>query len=267
MACADRAQAPSGTGYALENRIVLSRVCPRPFAIATCSGSERSIAHRDGLTALAPANRRDHPRVVLLTPGPSTKPTSSTRISLDISGSPSSKGRISPCDSRVFIKTLEGLRQVDVILRRLDDSFCDPLELRPDSALGVAGLMEAVRAGTSRWQTRWGPDWSKAAVAAFLPALCRHLLGEELLLSPARSWWCGHGRSAMHFAHLDELVIKPSFPPATRQPVFGRCSVPSRKALRSALRARPRITSPRRRSRPPRGMERAGLRTAAARAR
>src|SRR6185295_7777192 len=96
-------------------------------------------------------------------------------------------------DSKVFIKTLEGLHQVDVILRRLDDSYCDPLELRPDSMLGVAGLMEAVRAGHVTMANALGSGLVEApAIAALLPTLCRHLLAEELLLAPARSWWCGY---------------------------------------------------------------------------
>ena len=145
-------------------------------------------------------------------------------------------------DSRVFIKTLEGLRRVDVILRRLDDNYCDPLELRTDSTLGVAGLMEAVRAGNVTVANALGSGLVEApAVAAFLPELCRRLLGEELLLSPARSWWCGHPDDLQYvLTHLDELVIKSSFPPATRQPVFGRAlSAEQKGSLRNALLARP----------------------------
>ena len=241
---ADRAQAPSGAGYALENRIVLSRSLPEAFR--DCHVQRLGAfyrAHRDGLTALAPASRRDHPRVVLLTPGPLNETYFEHAYLARYLGFTLVEGAdLTVRDSRVFIKTLEGLRQVDVILRRLDDGFCDPLELRADSALGVAGLMEAVRTGHVTVANALGSGLVEAAaVAAFLPALCRHLLGEELLLSPARSWWCGHPDDLQYvLAHLDELVIKPSFRPATRQLVFGRAlSAEQKGALRSALRARP----------------------------
>ena len=241
---ADRAQAPSGAGYALENRIVLSRSLPEAFR--DCHVQRLGAffrAYRDGLMALAPPDRRDHPRGVLLTPGPLNETYFEHAYLARYLGFMLVEGAdLTVRDSRVFIKTLEGLRQVDVILRRLDDSFCDPLELRPDSTLGIAGLMEAVRAGHVTVANALGSGVVEApAVAAFLPELCRRLLGEELLLSPARSWWCGHPDDLQYvLAHLDELVIKPSFPPATRQPVFGRSlSAEQKGALRSALLTRP----------------------------
>jgi len=241
---ADRAQAPSGAGYALENRIVLSRSLPEAFR--DCHVQRLGAffrAHRDGLMALAPPDRRDHPRVVLLTPGPLNETYFEHAYLARYLGFTLVEGAdLTVRDSRVFIKTLEGLRQVDVILRRLDDSFCDPLELRPDSTLGVAGLTEAVRAGHVTVANALGAGLVEgAAIGALLPELCRLLLGEELLLSPARSWWCGQPDDLQYvLAHLDELVIKPSFPPATRQPVFGRAlSAEQKGALRSALLARP----------------------------
>ena len=92
-------------------------------------------------------------------------------------------GDLTVRDRRVFIKTLEGLQPVDVIFRRLDDSFCDPLELRSDSSLGVAGLVEAARAGNVAIANALGSGVIEtAAIMPFLPGLCRHLLGEELRL-------------------------------------------------------------------------------------
>jgi uncharacterized circularly permuted ATP-grasp superfamily protein/uncharacterized alpha-E superfamily protein len=241
---ADRAQAPSGAGYALENRIVMSRSLPEAFR--DCHVQRLGAffrAHRDGLMALAPPDRRDHPRVVLLTPGPLNETYFEHAYLARYLGFTLVEGAdLTVRDSRVFIKTLEGLRQVDVILRRLDDSFCDPLELRSDSALGVAGLVEAVRSGHVTMANALGSGLVEAAgVSTFLPDLCRHLLGEELLLHPARSWWCGHPDELQYvLAHLDELVIKPSFPPASRQPIFGRTlSAEQKSLLRSSLLARP----------------------------
>ena len=113
-----------------------------------------------------------------------TRRTSSTRTWRDISASRSSRARdLTVRDRRVFIKTLEGLQPVNVIFRRLDDSFCDPLELRGDSFLGVAGLVDAVRAGNVVVANALGSGVIEtAAILPFLPALCRHLLGEELQL-------------------------------------------------------------------------------------
>jgi uncharacterized circularly permuted ATP-grasp superfamily protein/uncharacterized alpha-E superfamily protein len=241
---ADRAQAPSGAGYALENRIVLSRSLPEAFRDCHVQRIGAFFrAHRDGLMALAPTDRRDHPRVVLLTPGPLNETYFEHAYLARYLGFTLVEGAdLTVRDSRVFIKTLEGLRQVDVILRRLDDSFCDPLELRSDSTLGVAGLVEAVRAGHVTMANALGSGLVEAAgITACLPGLCQHLLGEELLLSPARSWWCGHPDD-LHYvlAHLDELVIKPSFPPAASQPVFGRTlSAEQKSLLRTSLLARP----------------------------
>jgi uncharacterized circularly permuted ATP-grasp superfamily protein len=95
-------------------------------------------------------------------------------------------------DRRVFLKTLEGLQGVDVILRRVDDSYCDPLELRGDSFLGVPGLVEATRAGNVAMANALGSGLMESpAFLAFLPGLCRHILGEELLLPSVATWWCG----------------------------------------------------------------------------
>jgi len=241
---ADRTQAPSGAGYALENRIVLSRSLPEAFR--DCHVQRLAAffhAHRDALMAVAPEERRDHPRVALLTPGPLNETYFEHAYLARYLGFTLVEGAdLTVRDGKVFIKTLEGLRQVDVILRRLDDSYCDPLELRPDSMLGVAGLMEAVRAGRVTVANALGSGLAEApAIAAFLPELCRSVLGEELLLAPARSWWCGHPDDLQYvLAHLDELVIKPSFPPRARQPIFGRTlSAEQKSGLRNALLAHP----------------------------
>jgi len=241
---ADRTQVPSGAGYTLENRIVLSRSLPEAFR--DCHVQRLGAffrAHRDTLMSLAPPDRQDHPRVVLLSPGPLNETFFEHAYLARYLGFTLVEGAdLTVRDSKVFIKTLEGLRQVDVILRRLDDSYCDPLELRPESMLGVAGLMDAVRSGHVTVANALGSGVVEApAIAAFLPQLCRNLLGEELLLSPARSWWCGHPDELQYvLAHLDELVIKPSFPPASRQPIFGRTlSAEQKGGLKNALLARP----------------------------
>jgi len=241
---ADRTQAPSGAGYTLENRIVLSRCLPEAFRDCRVHrlGSFFRM-HRDALMSVAPEQCRAHPRVVLLTPGPFNETYFEHAYLARYLGITLVEGAdLTVRDSRVFIKTLGGLRQVDVIFRRLDDGYCDPLELRSDSTLGIAGLMEAVRSGNVSVANALGSGLLETpALAAFLPSLCRTLLGEELLLQPARSWWCGHPDDLEYvLAHLDELVIKPAFPPSRRQPVFGRMlTADQRSRLRAALRTRP----------------------------
>ena len=116
-------------------------------------------------------------------------------------------------DNRVFLKTLSGLDRVDVILRRVDDDFCDPLELRNDSMLGVPGLVEALRAGNVAIANALGCGLLQSpAFMAFLPGLCRHLLGEELKLPSAATWWCGQDSARQYVVeNLDRLVVKPAF--------------------------------------------------------
>jgi len=145
-------------------------------------------------------------------------------------------------DRRVFIKTLEGLQPVDVIFRRLDDSFCDPLELRSDSSLGVAGLVEAARAGNVTIANALGSGVIEtAAIMPFLPGLCRHLLDEDLMLPSVATWWGGQPAELEYvLEHLDELVVKRAFPTEAREPVFGRkLSRREKSSFTAELRARP----------------------------
>ncbi|MGE3577536.1 MAG: circularly permuted type 2 ATP-grasp protein [Vicinamibacterales bacterium] len=239
----DRAQAPSGAGYALENRIVLSRGLPEAFR--ECQVPQLSSffrAHRDGLARLAPPLTRD-PRVVLLTPGPLNETYFEHAYLARYLGFTLVEGGDLTCrDGRVFIKTLDGLQPVDVILRRLDDGYCDPLELRSDSTLGVAGLVEAARAGHVTVANALGSGLIESpGLAAFFPELCRRLLGEELLLQPARSWWCGHPDELTYaLEHAADLVFKRSLPGSASPPIFGRMLTRDQvKSLRAALRARP----------------------------
>ena len=240
---ADRTQAPSGAGYALENRIVLLRSLPEAFRdcqvhrLASFFG-----AQRDTLRAMAP-QPRDQPRVVLLTPGPYNETYfEHAYLARYLGFTLVEGGDLTVRDRRVFIKTLEGLQPVDVIFRRLDDSFCDPLELRSDSSLGVAGLVEAARAGNVTIANALGSGVIEtAAIMPFLPGLCRHLLGEELKLPSFATWWGGQPRELEYvIEHLDQLVVKRAFPTDAREPVFGaELSDGERSLLAAELRARP----------------------------
>src|ERR1700730_884057 len=220
----DRTQAPSGAGYSLENRIVMAETFPdlfREFQVKRLASFFRSF--RDTLLRLAPV-ARDNPRVVLLTPGPFNETYfEHSYLARYLGFTLVQGGDLTVRDSRVFLKTLAGLRQVDVILRRLDDSFCDPIELRSDSFLGVAGLVEAARAGNVTVANALGSGLLEtSAFMPFLPGLCWRMLGEELKLPTAATWWCGQPRALQYVVeHLNSLVIKPAFPSKGMEPVFG----------------------------------------------
>ncbi len=121
------------------------------------------------------------------------------------------------------MKTLGGLHPVDVILRRLRDDYCDPLELRADSLLGVPGLLQAARDGTVAIANAIGTGVLQTpALIPFLPGLCRALLGEDLKLPSVETWWCGEPDILEHvIAHLPEMVIKPTYPLGPTDPIFG----------------------------------------------
>ncbi len=190
---ADRAQAPSGAGYALENRIVLAETFPdlfREFQVQRLASFFRTF--RDNLLRLSPAMERN-PRIVLLTPGPLNETYfEHSYLARYLGFTLAQGGDLTVRDSRVFLKTLEGLKQVDVILRRVDDSFCDPIELRSDSFLGVAGLVEAVRAGNVVVANALGSGLIETpSLMPFLPGLSSRFLGEKLRLPSVATWWCG----------------------------------------------------------------------------
>jgi uncharacterized circularly permuted ATP-grasp superfamily protein/uncharacterized alpha-E superfamily protein len=242
-ALSDRTQTPSGAGYALENRIVLSRILPDEFR--DCQVQRLASFFRqesDMLRGLAPHNR-DNPSVVLLTPGPYNETYFEHDFLARYLGFTLVEGGdLTVRDRKVFIKTLEGLRPVDVILRRVDDSFCDPLELRGDSFLGVAGLLEAARAGNVTVANGLGSGLIETPVfLAFLPGLCRHLLGEELRLPSVATWWCGQTKEQQYvIEHLDEMVVKSAFGVRASAPVFGgKLSAKERADLIAAIKARP----------------------------
>ena len=220
----DRAQSPSGAGYALENRMVMTRIAPTFFRdcnVKRLAGFFQPL--RDRLARLAPQNRED-PRVVLLTPGPYSPTYFEHAYLADYLGYALVQGDdLSVRDGRVWMKSLEGLHQVDVILRRVDDAYCDPLELREDSRLGVTGLLQAARLGHVAIANPIGSGvLENPGLMAFLPGIARHLLGEELQLPSVATWWCGQERErAFVLANLDKLVIKPIHRTRGYRAIFG----------------------------------------------
>ena len=239
----DRTQAPSGAGYALENRIVLGETFPdlfREFQVQRIASFFQSF--RDNLVRLSP-KPLENPRVVLLTPGPFNETYfEHSYLARYLGFSLVQGGDLTVRDSRVFLKTLEGLKQVDVILRRVDDGFCDPIELRSNSFLGVAGLMEAVRAGNVAVANALGSGLIEtSAFMPFLPGLSKRLLGERLKLPTVATWWCGQPEAFRYVRdNLDFLVIKPAFPSKGMEPVFGgKLSVADRSKLLARMHEHP----------------------------
>ena len=211
---ADRTQAPSGLGYAVENRLVSARTLPSLFSQCRVRQLTRFLeVQREAMLGLASARRWD-PRVVLLTPGPNNETYFEHSFLAKHWGFPLVEGAdLTVRDDRVYLKTLDGLQPVDYILRRQDDSFCDPLELRGDSLLGLPGLTRAARAANVVIGNALGSGLvESAAFAAFLPGLCRLLRDEELMMPSVATWWCGQDAPLSYVLHhLDQLVIKQTF--------------------------------------------------------
>lgn len=210
----DRTQIPTGAGYALANRLVTSRVLAESFRdcqVQRLAGFFRDV--QASLSQLA-SRRTDDPRVVLLTPGPYNETYFEQGYLARYLGYSMVEGQdLTVRDNRVFLKTLSGLEPVDVILRRVDDDFCDPLELRSDSMLGVPGLAEAFRAGNVAVANSLGSGLLQSpAFMAFLPGLCKHILGEELKMPSVATWWCGQQKAENYvLEHMDDLFVKPAF--------------------------------------------------------
>lgn len=239
----DRAQAPSGLGYALENRVVSARTLPSLLDDCRVRPLGRFFDKTfETLLNLAPAPVSE-PRVVVLTSGPHNETYFEHAYLSRHWGVPLVGGDdLTVRDSRVYLKTLAGLNPVDVIVRRMDDDFCDPLELRGESLLGVPGLVQAARAGNVYVANALGSGLVETpAMMAFLPTLCQHLLGEPLMLPSVATWWCGQDGPRRHvLGDLERLVIKRTFGLAGRRAEFPASMSPEdRQELARRIEARP----------------------------
>ncbi|MBK6926532.1 MAG: circularly permuted type 2 ATP-grasp protein [Comamonadaceae bacterium] len=209
-----RTQAPSGLGYLLENRLSISRLFPKAFEamhVQRLAATYRALI--EGLKAMSPAGADSH--IALLTPGPYNETYFEHAYLARYLGLTLVEGSdLTVRDQRVYLKTLRGLEPVHGLLKRLDDEFLDPLELRPDSTLGVPGLLQAIRAGNVLVANAPGSAFlESSALLGFLPALSRHLLGEDLQLPALPTWWCGERASLEAvLPQLDKCVIKPTYP-------------------------------------------------------
>ena len=213
---AQRTQAPSGLGYLLENRLAVSHLFPQAFermAVQRLAATYRALM--EGIRQKIPDAGDAH--IALLTPGPYNETYFEHAYLARYLGLTLVEGSdLIVRDQRLFLKTLKGLEPVHALLKRVDDEFLDPLELRSDSTLGVPGLLQAIRAGNVLVANAPGSAFLESpALLGFLPALSRRLLGEELQMPSLATWWCGE-RSAMEAAlpRLAEAAIKPTYPGA-----------------------------------------------------
>ena len=241
-ALADRTQAPSGPGYALENRQIVSRIFPELLRDAGVRSLNAFFAAlRDSLLRAAPDD--ESPHAVVLTPGSFNETYFEHAYLARQLGLPLVEGHdLTVRGDTVFLKTLGGLRRVHAILRRLDDDFCDPVELRADSALGVPGLIGVVRAGRVVLGNALGSGvLESAAWMGFMPAAAQRLLGEKLRLPSVATWWCGEPLALDYvLENLERLVVKPAYPNQKFEPVFGRnLDAAQRDELSERVRAKP----------------------------
>lgn len=207
----DRVPVPSGAGYALENRTAMARVFPdliRDCRVRRLSQFFRTL--RATLNEIAP-QRKSNPAIGVLTPGPANETYFEHAYLAAYLGFTLVQGDdLMVRNGLVWLKALGELRPLDVLLRRVDDSLCDPLELRSNSRQGVAGLLEAMRRNLVTVVNPVGSSLlENPGLTAFLPAVARHFLGEDLQLSAPGAWWCGSPDGLAYVReHLSDLVIR-----------------------------------------------------------
>ncbi|UDL95895.1 circularly permuted type 2 ATP-grasp protein [Lichenihabitans sp. PAMC28606] len=240
----DRTQAPSGAGYALENRLAMSRAFPDIYGELN---AERLASFfqtfRSGLAGQA---KRADPRICLLTPGPLNETYfEHAYLARYLGFLLVEGGDLTMRGSQIHVRTIAGLKRADVIWRRIDADFADPLELNGASRLGVPGLVDAVRAGQVVVGNALGSGLMEArALMSFLPMLCKHLTGEALKMPNIATWWCGQPRQRDEaIERLDRLAIMSAFgdgvPGFGNEPIVGATLGPADKAtLTAAIAAR-----------------------------
>jgi uncharacterized circularly permuted ATP-grasp superfamily protein/uncharacterized alpha-E superfamily protein len=239
----DRTQAPSGAGYALENRLVVSRVFPQLFRdLHVQHLAAFFAAKRDALLRWAPKGD-GAPQIALLTPGPYNETYFEHALLARYLGLALVEGSdLTVRDGKVWMKTVEGLKRVHALLRRQDDDYCDPLELRSDSALGVPGLTECARRGSILIANSLGSGvLESGALLGYLPALSEQLLGEPLRLPSVATWWLGEAAAFEDaWARLDKVLIKPLERSVREPAAFGAdLDTDERVLLKAHVAARP----------------------------
>jgi uncharacterized circularly permuted ATP-grasp superfamily protein/uncharacterized alpha-E superfamily protein len=255
----DRTQAPTGAGYALENRTIISSAFPELFRdlnIERLSGFFASmrdslahwghrVAENQSLTVpeITALSAGEPPLIVIMTPGPYNETYHEQSFLAGYLGYPLVQGSdLTVRNGIVWLKTIAGLKPVHGILRRIDDDYCDPLELNAESLLGVAGLTQVARLGNVLIANALGSNLLQSgALLGYLPNLCQSLLGEDLRMPSVATWWCGESAALEYVINnLDYLVIHPAYPHVHSSPIFGEDLNPEQKeSLIAKLRSQP----------------------------
>lgn len=207
----DRTQAPSGAGFALENRVATTRALSDIYG--TLNVHRLAGFFRDFRNALTGLTSDDSGRVAILTPGPLNETYFEHAYIARYLGFLLVQGEdLVVVNGEVMVRTVSGLKPISVLWRRLDGDFTDPLEFRQDSQIGTPGLAEAIRRGSVSFVNAVGAGILETrAFGAFLPAIARHVLGSDLALPNIATWWCG-GESARDYVieHLDQMLVGPA---------------------------------------------------------
>lgn len=212
-----RTQAPSGLGYLLENRNLIARQFPKAYEqmqITPLTKAYRNLI--DSLKLESSAGLNAH--IALLTPGTYNETYfEHAYLARYLGLTLVEGGDLTVRDRHLFLKTVRGLEPIHILLKRLDDEFLDPLELRADSTLGIPGLLQAIRAGNVILANAPGSGFLESpALLGFLPAISERLLNEKIALPAMDTWWCGE-KAALNAAipNLKNTVIKPTYPRGT----------------------------------------------------
>jgi len=220
----DRTHSPSAHGYTLENRTILSQVFQEEFhASHVRQLTDYFDLMRTTMQSLTPQGRRGGAGILMLTPGPTHEAYFEHAFKARHLGFPLAEcADLTVRDRHLWLKTLEGLKRVDVLLRHINDSESDPLELKTKTDLGIPGLTEAWRTGSVALANGLGTGVVETpALHPFLPGICRALLGEELRMGGVATWWCGQPRELQRvLSNPTHWVLKPAFARGSREPIF-----------------------------------------------
>jgi uncharacterized circularly permuted ATP-grasp superfamily protein/uncharacterized alpha-E superfamily protein len=221
----NRTQAPSGAGYALENRIVMSKIFPELNKKIYRKRLSPYFSQFQQTVDSFATHSNENPNVVFLTPGPGTETYFEHVYLSSYLGYTLVQGNdLLVRDGFVWLKSIDQLERVDVIIKRLDDNWCDPLELRRDSLLGIPGLLQVIRLGNVAVVNPPGTSiLENYGLMAFMQNACKFLLKEPLLMSSVATWWCGQTKE-LNFVleNLPRLIIKKTNRKQGFRSIYGR---------------------------------------------